>query len=85
VTGERDRLPDELAESVEAVRSDAEVPVAVGFGIGTPDQAAAAGRIADGVIVASRLVREVGDAADRASAIRAVESFLRDARAAMHR
>jgi tryptophan synthase alpha chain len=85
VTGERDRLPDELAESVEAVRSDAEVPVAVGFGIGTPDQAAAVGRIADGVIVASRLVREVGDAADRASAIRAVESFLRDARAAMHR
>jgi len=85
VTGERDRLPGGLADSVGAVRNDADVPVAVGFGIGTPDQAAAVGRIADGVIVASRLVREVGDAANRADAIRAVESFLRDARAAMHR
>ena len=35
------------------------VPVAVGFGIGTPEQAAAVGRIADGVIVGTRLVRAV--------------------------
>ena len=49
-------------ELVAAVREDADVPVAVGFGIGTPEQAAAVGEIADGVIIGSRLVREVGEA-----------------------
>ena len=83
VTGERERLPEGLAANVAAVRADADVPVAVGFGIGTPEQAAEVGRIADGVIVASRLVREVGQATDPASAARAVASFLRGARAAM--
>ena len=57
--------------------------MAVGFGISTPDQVAEVGRIADGVIVASRLVREVGDAADADSAAHVVGSFLRDARAAI--
>jgi tryptophan synthase alpha chain len=41
----------------EQVREAASVPAAVGFGIGTPEQAAAVGRIADGVIIGSRLVR----------------------------
>jgi tryptophan synthase alpha chain len=35
-TGERDEVPPELAELVAATRAEAEVPVAVGFGIGTP-------------------------------------------------
>jgi tryptophan synthase alpha chain len=83
VTGERDQLPDELAELVSAVREEADVPAAVGFGIGTPEQAAEVGRIADGVIIGSRLVREVADAPDRDSAAAAVTSFLREARAAM--
>lgn len=83
VTGERAELPPALAELVAAVRSDAAVPAAVGFGIGTPEQAAAVGRIADGVIVGSRLVREVAEARDPESAVAAVGAFLREARAAM--
>ena len=43
-TGERDELPPELSDLVVATKADAEVPVAVGFGIGTPDQAAQVGR-----------------------------------------
>ena len=43
------------------------VPVAVGFGVGTPQQAAEVGEIADGVIVGSRLVRALGDAPDPAA------------------
>src|SRR3989442_1060569 len=50
VTGERDDLPEGLADLVAAVKSEAAVPAAVGFGIGTPQQAAAVGQIADGVI-----------------------------------
>jgi tryptophan synthase alpha chain len=46
---------------VARVRSATEVPVAVGFGISTADQARAVARIADGVVVGSRLVRAVGE------------------------
>ena len=83
VTGERDELPPKLSGLVSAVRADAPVPVAVGFGIGTPRQAAAVGEIADGVIVGSRLVRAVGEAPDGGSAARAVGDFLRESRRAM--
>jgi tryptophan synthase alpha chain len=60
-TGERRELPPELARTVERVRSATAVPVAVGFGISTPDQAAAVGELADGVIVGSRVVRAAGE------------------------
>ena len=65
-TGERDRLPTELAELIAATKADASVPVAVGFGIGTAEQAAEVGRVADGVIVGSRLVRAVAEGATAA-------------------
>jgi len=83
VTGERDGLPDGLAELVAAVRSDATVPAAVGFGIGTPEQVAAVGRIADGVIVGSRLVRAVAEADGAGAAVEAVSEFIRAAREAI--
>jgi tryptophan synthase alpha chain len=57
VTGEREQLPASLADLVGEVRSLASVPAAVGFGIGTPAQAAQVGALADGVIIGSRLVR----------------------------
>jgi len=83
VTGERDQLPAGLAELVAAVQADASVPAAVGFGIGAPEQAAAVGRIADGVIIGSRLVRAVSEASGRDEAARAVGDFLRETRAAL--
>jgi tryptophan synthase alpha chain len=83
VTGEREELQAELVDLVAAVREEAEVPAAVGFGIGTPELAAEVGRVADGVIIGSRLVREVGDAPDANAAAAAVASFLRETRAAI--
>ena len=82
-TGERDQLPAELGELVAATKSDAGVPVAVGFGIGTPEQAAEVGAIADGVIVGSRLVRATGEANGAEAAAVAVAEFIAAARAAM--
>ena len=82
-TGERQRLPPGLAELVAATKAEAEVPVAVGFGIGTPEQAAEVGEIADGVIVGSRLVRAAGEAGSAESAAEAVAGFLRDSLAAL--
>jgi tryptophan synthase alpha chain len=60
-TGERDQLPPEIGRTVERVRASTELPVAVGFGISTPQQAAEVGEIADGVIVGSRVVRAAGE------------------------
>jgi tryptophan synthase alpha chain len=85
VTGERDELPAGLEDLVRAARADAAGPVAVGFGIGTPEQAAAVGGVADGVIVGSRLVRAVAESDGPANAASAVSSFIRDAREAMTR
>jgi tryptophan synthase alpha chain len=82
-TGERQQLPPGLAELVAATKAEAEVPVAVGFGIGTPEQVADVGEIADGVIVGSRLVRAAGEAGSAQAAADAVGRFLRESRAAL--
>ena len=60
-TGERDELPPGLADTVARVRATASVPVAVGFGISTPDHARAVAEVADGVIVGTRVVRAAGE------------------------
>jgi tryptophan synthase alpha chain len=83
VTGERDELPHGLAELVAAVQAEASVPAAVGFGIGTPEQAATVGRIADGVIIGTRLVRAVAEADGPGRASEAVGEFIRAARHAI--
>ena len=60
-TGERDGIPPELGATVERVRAVTDLPVAVGFGIATPDDARAVGDLADGVIVGTRVVRAAGE------------------------
>jgi tryptophan synthase alpha chain len=76
-TGERDALPEGLAETVERVRASAEVPVAVGFGISTAEQASAVADVADGVIVGSRVVRAAEEGG--AAAVGAVVAELAEA------
>jgi tryptophan synthase alpha chain len=78
VTGERTALPPELGAVVERVRGAASVPAAVGFGVGTPEQAAEVGRIADGVIVGSRLVRAIAEAQTLEQGLEDLRSFLGD-------
>jgi tryptophan synthase alpha chain len=85
VTGEREQLPPELAELIAAAKAEASVPVAVGFGISTPEQAATVGKAADGVIIGTRLVRAVADADGRNAAVAAVTDFLRATRDALAR
>lgn len=85
VTGERDELPPELTELIAATKEAAKVPVAVGFGISTPEQAASVGEVADGIIIGTRLVREVADAPGQDAAIAAIGGFLRETRAALAR
>jgi tryptophan synthase alpha chain len=60
-TGERDEIQEGLAQTVARVRESTDVPVAVGFGISTPEQARTVAELADGVIVGSRVVRAAGE------------------------
>jgi tryptophan synthase alpha chain len=62
-TGERSEVSADLKDLVDDVESKSEVPVAVGFGIGSPEQAATVGQIAEGVIIGSKLVRIAAEAA----------------------
>lgn len=57
VTGARERLSDRLAEMVGRIRPRTGAPLAAGFGISGPEQARAAARLADAVIVGSAIVR----------------------------
>ncbi len=77
-TGERQSLPERFAETVAQARASTRVPVALGFGIGTPEQARlAADAGADGVIVGTRLVRAAADSPrDPAGAVGAVVADL---------
>jgi tryptophan synthase alpha chain len=59
VTGARANLTEGLADFVGRVRAHTNAPLAVGFGISRPEQAAAVGRLADGVIVGSALINAV--------------------------
>ena len=70
-TGERTEVAGGLAAVISRAAAHTNVPVAVGFGISTPEQASAAADAgADGVIVGSRLVRAAGEASDAAAAAR---------------
>jgi tryptophan synthase alpha chain len=59
VTGAHGAPSEGIAEQVEKIRRDAKVPVCVGFGITTPDQAEMVAKAADGVIVGSAIVKQI--------------------------
>lgn len=59
VTGERAGVSSHLEGLMRRIRAVTSIPIVLGVGISTPDQAAAAARLADGVIVGSALVSEV--------------------------
>jgi tryptophan synthase alpha chain len=57
VTGERQSLSEDARPLVARLKRHTEEPIAIGFGISTPEQFKAAGEVADGVVVGSALVR----------------------------
>lgn len=65
VTGARTALPDGLVDRVKWLRTKTDVPILVGFGISTPEQARAVAAVADGVIVGSAIVRLADAAASK--------------------
>lgn len=86
VTGAREELSETLADEVESLRRRTRLPVAVGFGVSTPEQAREVARIADGVVVGSALIDALGRseeaflelAADLADAVHSVREPVPD-------
>jgi len=61
VTGMRNEITTDIAGMVAAIRQHTDTPVAIGFGIATPEQATAMAAVSDGVIVGSRIVQIIAD------------------------
>ena len=78
VTGARTALRDELAREVEALREEVALPIAVGFGISTPEQARLVAGVADGVVVGSALVDRLEE-----GGVEAAAAFLSELRRGM--
>jgi tryptophan synthase alpha chain len=72
VTGARDSVAQAFEEKLALIRQHTDLPVAVGFGISNPEQAATVARVADAVVVGSAivdLIGKIGDADDLADRV----------------
>ncbi len=80
ITGMQQAAVGSIAEAMARIKAKATIPVAVGFGVRTPEQAAAFAKVADGVVVGSALVDLVGQhGADAAGPVRDLTKALADA------
>jgi tryptophan synthase alpha chain len=61
ITGKQQAAVDSIEQAVARLKRSTDLPVAVGFGVRTPEQAQAIARVADGVVVGSALVEIVGE------------------------
>jgi tryptophan synthase alpha chain len=77
VTGEQSTLADSIASQVAELRRHTDLPIAVGFGISTPEQAAEVARHCDAVVVGSAIVRRIAENAQAPDLAGRVEDFLR--------
>jgi tryptophan synthase alpha chain len=75
-TGVRDRLADDLRMMLERLRSSTSKPIAVGFGVSTPEHVRLVAELADGVVVASAILKLMEDLGDRADQLEHVGDFV---------
>ncbi len=80
VTGARTQVASGLSDFVKRIRQATSTPIAIGFGVSTPEQAGEVSQIADGVIVGSALVQIVDRAEDKPQA---AAQFIRELKARM--
>ena len=80
ITGQQQAAQDSIARAVAALKDQTPLPVAVGFGIRTPEQAAEVARVADGVVVGSAIVEIIAEhGADAPPHVRDFATSLSDA------
>lgn len=84
VTGEQTSLSTSIASQVEMLRTFTKLPIAVGFGISTPEQSSEVGRHADAVVVGSAIVRHIAESKDLTGLGKRVEEFVAPLASAAH-
>lgn len=69
ITGSKNELNDNIIQNIKDIKKKTDLPVALGFGISTTEQAKVAGKVADGVIVGSAIVSEIERCSNKDSGI----------------
>ncbi len=83
ITGAKLANLDDVAKNVEKIKKITKVPVAVGFGVATPEDAAKVAAIADGVIVGSAIVKLIASHQQKSDMVKQVAEFVRSLKTAM--
>lgn len=73
----------DVSKNVEKIRKVTDVPIAVGFGVATPEDAAKVAAIADGVIVGSAIVKQIAAYREKPEMVKKVAEFVRSLKRAM--
>jgi len=84
VTGEQQQVAADLAARVAEIRAHTPLPIAVGFGISTPDQAAQVAAHADAVVVGSAIVKQIAQFGGEPDAAARLAAFVRPLADATH-
>jgi len=83
ITGSKLTDVADVAQNVEKIRKVASAPIAVGFGVATPEDAARLSRFADGVIVGSAVVRRIEECRQAPGMVEQVAEFVKSLKTAM--
>jgi len=76
VTGEQAGIATSIAERVNAIRETTPLPIAIGFGVSNPEQAAEVAQLGDAVVVGSAIVKRIAQYGDDANLIEKVSEFV---------
>ncbi|MGC4000979.1 MAG: tryptophan synthase subunit alpha [Anaeromyxobacter sp.] len=85
VTGAQQAVADEIRPLVEKVRKATSLPVVIGFGVSTPEQARTLSPLADGVVVGSAIVKKIAEGGSRAERSARVARYVRSLKKALRR
>jgi tryptophan synthase alpha chain len=76
VTGMQTKVADTLAPMAAKIRAHTDLPIAVGFGISTPEQASVVAQTAEAVVVGSAIVNQIAEHGGKLDLVRAVSGFV---------
>ena len=83
VTGTLKPVIEDIRRGVDQIRKVSSLPVVIGFGISTPDQAAEIAPLGDGIVVGSALMKVIEEVQKKGALIDSVSSFVKDLKKAM--
>jgi tryptophan synthase alpha chain len=84
VTGERSEVASGVQDQIEKIRKHTSLPIAVGFGVSTPEQARVTAAMGDAVVVGSAIVRRIADGDGSPEHVASVAEFVRSLATAVH-